>query len=249
MEQLDQMRREQMAQVYTMLCVHLGVPPTEFEWQWRDKDRNFSRSGRVTPQAFFKQFVGMELDDLVCLIHDPRPGHSFNRLYTIKYLGNVVGGAPIAYVNVDLETMKAAAIKQIKDGEPVWFGCDVGKYLHRDLGTMDMDVFAFDLLYGSDLDLPKAERLMYRQSMMTHAMVFTGVDLDDADRPRKWRVENSWGEEGGQKGYYQMSDRWFDEYNLEVVVHKRHLSPEVVDVLSQDPVILDPWDPMGSLAI
>jgi bleomycin hydrolase len=249
MEQLDQLRREQMAQVYSMLCVHLGVPPTDFEWQWRDKDRNFTRSGRVTPQAFFKQFVGMELSDLVCLIHDPRPGHSFNRLYTIKYLGNVVGGAPIAYVNVDLDTMKAAAIKQISDGEPAWFGCDVGKYLHRELGTMDMEVFAYDLLYGSDLELPKAERLMYRQSMMTHAMVFTGVDLDESGRAKKWRVENSWGEEGGQKGFYQMSDRWFDEYNLEVVVHKRHLAPEVVDVLSQDPVVLDPWDPMGSLAV
>jgi bleomycin hydrolase len=90
---------------------------------------------------------------------------------------------------------------------------------------------------------------MYRQSMMTHAMVFTGVDLDDSGAPRKWRVENSWGEEGGDKGFYQMSDRWFDEYNLEVVVHKRFLSPEVVAVLDQEPVVLDPWDPMGSLAL
>ncbi len=245
---LDQMRTDQMAQVHKMLCLHLGVPPKEFEWQWRDKDRKFTRAGTTTPQKFFKQYVGMDLDDMVCLIHDPRPQHEFNRLYTVKFLGNVVGGAPIAYVNVDLQTMKKAAIAQISDGEPVWFGCDVGKYLHRDLGTMDLDVFALDLLYGSDLELPKAERLMYRQSMMTHAMVFTGVDLDDSGSPRKWRVENSWGEEGGDKGFYQMSDAWFDEYNLEVVVQKRFVPPAVVAVLDQEPVVLDPWDPMGSLA-
>ena len=196
-KKLEAMREEQMAQVYKMLCVHLGVPPTEFEWQWRDKDKKFTRAGRLTPQGFFKKYVGMDLGDLVCLIHDPRPQHSFNKLYTVKFLGNVVGGEPIAYVNVDLGTMKRAAIEQIKDGDPVWFGCDVGKYLSRDLGSMDLDLYAYDLLYGSDLGLSKAERLMYRHSMMTHAMVFTGVDLDDAGSPRKWRVENSWGDEAG----------------------------------------------------
>jgi bleomycin hydrolase len=248
-EELEAMRTEQMAQVYKMLCVHLGVPPAEFEWQWRDKDRKFTRAGRMTPQSFFAKYVGMDLDDMVCLIHDPRPGHEFNRLYTIKFLGNVVGGEPIAYVNVDLETMKKAAIAQITDGDPVWFGCDVGKYLHRDLGTMDLELFGYDLLYGSDLELPKAERLMYRHSMMTHAMVFTGVDLDDSGRPRKWRVENSWSEEAGDKGYFQMSDRWFDEYNLEVVVQRRFVPSAVVEALSQEPVVLEPWDPMGSLAL
>ncbi|HXH60630.1 MAG TPA: C1 family peptidase [Fimbriimonadaceae bacterium] len=247
-EELHKMRTEQMAQVYRMLCIHLGVPPQEFDWQWRDKDKKFTRAGRMTPQTFYQKYVGLDVDDMVCLIHDPRPGHDFDRLYTVKYLGNVVGGAPVAYVNVDLETMKKAAIEQIKDGSPVWFGCDVGKYLHRDLGMMDTDLFALDLLYGSDIDLPKAERLMYRQSMMTHAMVFTGVDIDDGGSPRKWRVENSWSEEAGDKGFFQMTDKWFDEYNLEVVVEKRHVPESVAAVLQQEAVVLEPWDPMGSLA-
>jgi len=248
-EALDEMRREQMAQVYKMLCVHLGVPPSDFDWQWRDKERNFTRAGNLTPQQFFANYVGMDLDDMVCLIHDPRPKHEFNRLYTIKFLGNVVGGDPIAYVNVDLPTMKRAAVAQIAEGEPVWFGCDVGKYLNRELGVMDTDLFAYDLVYGEDQDLPKAERLMYRHSMMTHAMVFTGVDVDESGEPRRWRVENSWSDECGDKGFFQMSDKWFDEYNYEVVVHKKHVPAEVVAVLKQDPHVLDPWDPMGSLAV
>ena len=151
-------------------------------------------------------------------------------------------------MNVDLDTMKNAAISQIKGGEPVWFGCDVGKYLHRDLGMMDIDLFDFELVYGEDIDLGKAERLQYRESMMTHAMVFTGVDLDDDGSSRKWRVENSWSDKPGDKGFFQMSDPWFDEYNLEVVVHKDHVPADVFAVLDQDPVELEPWDPMGSLA-
>lgn len=239
----------QMRQVYKMLCVHLGVPPLEFDWQWRDKDKKFERIGNMTPQSFYERFVGLDPRDTVCLIHDPRPGHGFLRLYTIQFLGNVVGGEPIHYVNVDLDTMKKAAIAQIKDGSPVWFGCDVGKYLHRDLGTMDLRMFDYGLLYGEDLDLGKAERLMYRQSMMTHAMVFTGVDLDASGASRRWRVENSWSDEVGDKGFFQMTDEWFEEYNLEVVVDKKYLAPEVVTVLDQEPVVLPPWDPMGSLAL
>lgn len=247
-EALRNAKESQMRLVYRMLCIHLGVPPESFEWQWRDKDKKFTRSGRMTPVQFFKEYVGASLDDYVCLINDPRPGHDFNRLYTIKFLGNVVGGEPIAYVNVDLTTMKAAAIAQIRDGSPVWFGCDVGKYLNRELGTMDLEMFSYFLLYGEDLEMDKARRLMYRQSMMTHAMVFTGVDLDASGEPVKWRVENSWSDEVGDKGFFQMSDAWYDEYNLEVVVDKKHLSPEVLSVLGQEPVVLDPWDPMGSLA-
>ncbi|MCH7903150.1 MAG: C1 family peptidase [Armatimonadetes bacterium] len=247
-QELRDTKMRQMAQVYKMLCVHLGVPPTSFEWQWRDKDKAFKRAGEITPQKFYDDYIKADLDDLVCLINDPRPGHDFKRLYTVKFLGNVVGGDPIAYVNIDLETMKRATIEQIKDGEPVWFGCDVGKYLHRDLGVMDTDLYSFDLVYGEDIDLGKAERLQYGHSMMNHAMVFTGVDLDDAGSPRKWRVENSWSDKPGDKGYFQMSDPWFDEYSFEVVVSKKYLSPDVVAVLDQDPVELEPWDPMGSLA-
>ncbi|MCH8978400.1 MAG: C1 family peptidase [Armatimonadetes bacterium] len=248
-DDLGKMKLEQMSQVYKMLCVHLGVPPTEFDWQWRDEDKEFHRAGSLTPLQFYDRYIGIEIGDLICLINDPRPGHEYNRLYTVKFLGNVVGGAPIAYVNVDLDTMKNAAISQIKGEEPVWFGCDVGKYLHRDLGMMDTALFDFELVYGEDIDLGKAERLQYRQSMMTHAMVFTGVDLDDEGKPRKWRVENSWSDKPGDKGFFQMSDPWFDEYNLEVVVHKDHVPAEVFAVLDQDPVELEPWDPMGSLAL
>ncbi len=247
-EELRSMKEAQVQQVFQMLSTHLGVPPTSFEWQWRDKDKEFHREGEITPQQFYTKFVGMDLDDMICLINDPRPGHDYNRLFTVKFLGNVVGGDDIAYVNVDLKTMKQASIKQMQAGEPVWFGCDVGKYLNRDLGVMDTELYDFDLLYGEDIKLTKAERLQYGQSLMTHAMVFTGVDLDDDGEPKKWRVENSWSEKPGDKGFFQMSDPWFDQYNYEVVVHKRFVDPEVVAVLEQDPVELEPWDPMGSLA-
>jgi bleomycin hydrolase len=231
-----------------MLAIHLGEPPTEFDWQWRDKEKTFHRDGTMTPQAFYAKYVAINLDDMVCLIHDPRPHHKFDTVYTVNYLGNVVGGEIIKYLNVPVDTLKKAAIAQIKDGSSVWFGNDVGKFLDRDLGVMDLDLFRFDLVYGAEPTMNKAERLQYGSSQMTHAMVFTGVDLDENDRPLKWRVENSWGDKPGDKGFLQMTDAWFDEFMYEVVVHRKYVPAKALAGLEKEPVGLDPWDPMGSLA-
>ncbi len=247
-KQLRAMKPAMLETVYQMLCIHLGEPPTEFEWQWRDKDKAFHRDGTLTPLEFYRKHIDVDLSDMVCLIHCPQATKRFNEVYTIKYLGNVVGGEPIQYLNVDLDVMKQAAIKQMQNGESVWFGCDVGKYFGRDHGWMDTEMYRYDLVYGSAPTLTKAERLDYGESLMTHAMVFTGVDLDDEGKPRKWRVENSWGEEGGDKGFYGMSDPWFDQFNYEVVVHRKYLPTEYVEMLKRPAVELEPWDPMGSLA-
>lgn len=231
-----------------MLCIHLGEPPSRFDWQWRDKDKLFHRVGSLTPKEFYSRYVGYDLSEMVCLIHDPRPQHELNRTYTVKFLGNVVGGRQIEYLNVDLETIKQSAIKQIQSGESVWFGCDVGQYLERELGTMDLDMFDYRLVYGTDVSMSKAARLQYGHSQMTHAMVFTGVDIDEDGKPRKWRVENSWSDAHGDKGFFQMTDSWFDEFTYEVVVHKNHVPGDVLRALDLAPIELEPWDPMGSLA-
>ena len=111
-----------------------------------------------------------------------------------------------------------------------------------------MDLFDFDLFYGTNFPMTKADRLEYGDSQMTHAMLFTGVDLDPKGKPRKWRVENSWGKKRSDNGFDIMTDKWFDEYNYEVVVHKQYLTDEELKTYKKDPVKLPPWDPMGALA-
>jgi len=237
-----------MATIYRMLCIHLGEPPKTFAWQWRDKDKQFHRDGALTPQEFFERHVKVDFDRYVCLINDPRRAHKYEQTYTVKFLGNVVGGEIVRYLNVDLPTIKSAAVKQLQDGEAVWFGCDVGKYLDRDHGVMDDRPCDFSSVYGFALDFNKASRLTYGHSQMTHAMVFTGVDLDEAGAPQKWRVENSWSDAAGVKGFFLMTDPWFDEYMYEVVVRRELVPKSALDALKGEPIALDPWDPMGSLA-
>ena len=133
-------------------------------------------------------------------------------------------------------------------GEPVWFGCDVGKRGSRGDGILDLDIYNLDGLFGTHFGMNKAERLEYGQSLMTHAMVFQGVNLDENGKPNRWRVENSWGEDACKDGYYVMTDEWFNEYTYQIVVNKKYLSQEILDIYASEPTMLEPWDPMGSLA-
>ena len=248
-EELNKLKNSMIEEIFKMLSMHLGTPPKSFNWQVRDKDKKFSRYENLTPQSFYEDHVGLNLDDYVCLINCPMSNKEYNKVYTVEHLGNVIEGSPIRYLNVESDVMKDASIKSIKDDHPVWFGCDVGKHFHRDLGVMDTDLFDYEMFYNTDFKMNKAERLEYGQSQMTHAMLFTGVDLDDNGKSIKWRVENSWGDKGGNKGYHIMSDDWFDEYNYEVVVHKDYLSDELNDIFQNAEAIpLKPWDPMGALA-
>ena len=247
-KEMRQAKGEMMEEFYRMVSIHLGQPPSRFFWEWRDKDKEFHRHGEITPTEFFEQYVGFDLDETVCLINAPTKDKPYRKLYTVQYLGNVVGGHAVRYLNVDIKTLKKAAADMIVDGQAVWFGCDVGKMLEREMGILDLKVYDYELVYGTRFKLDKAGRLDYGHSRMTHAMVFTGVDLDDSGKPIKWRVENSWGTKLGDKGYMVMADSWFDEFLYEVMVSKKRLSPKLLEVLDTEPVVLPPWDPMGALA-
>ena len=245
---LREKKVDMMESIYIMLCTFIGKPPKIFDWQIRDKKKKFIRFENLKPVDFYKNHVDIKLKEKVCLIHCPMSNKKFNQLYTVKYLGNVVEGQEITYLNISLDEMKKAVIKSLKNNEAVWFGCDVGKMFHRDLGVMDNNLYDYESFFGVDSNMDKATKLEYGDSQMTHAMLFTGVDLKK-NKPIKWRVENSWGNKGGDKGYYLMTDEWFDEYNYEVVVDKKYLPKKILNLFDRDPVALEPWDPMGSLAI
>jgi bleomycin hydrolase len=233
--------------VHRMLNMHLGTPPERVALQWRDKDSVFHRAEDLTPREFAARYVDLPLDEYVCLVHDPRPSNPSGRTYTVQYLGNVVGGQRVIYLNIDIGLMKRIAQRTLEAGEPVWFGCDVGKQMRRDLGLMDRDLYDLGGLYDTTFQLSKAERLSYGESQMTHAMLFTGVDVVEGS-PRRWRVENSWGAEPGQKGFFTMNDSWFDEYLFEIAARREYLPEELQEALSIEPIVLPPWDPMGALA-
>ncbi|MFA6845684.1 MAG: C1 family peptidase [Sphaerochaetaceae bacterium] len=242
------LKKQMLNTIYRMLSIALGEPPVRFTWESRDKDGKFIRIADTTPQAFFKECVGMDLDQYVSLINAPTADKPYNRTYTVQYLGNVKGGQPVCYLNLPSSELKKAALAQLQDGKAVWFGSDVGQFSQKQNGLMDLNALDVNHLFDTTFSLDKAQRLDYGESRMTHAMVLTGVNINAEGKIDRWRVENSWGDEVGSKGFFVMTDDWFDEYTYQIVVDRKYLTPEQQEMLLQKPIELKPWDPMGSLA-
>ncbi|MGG6737950.1 UNVERIFIED_CONTAM: aminopeptidase C [Streptococcus suis] len=244
-----QVQKENLLQeIFNFLAVNLGLPPRSFDFAYRDKDNVYHRDTNVTPQAFYEKYVGLKLSDYVSIINAPTTDKPYNKSYTVELLGNVVGAPAVRYLNVEMNRFKELAIAQLKAGESVWFGSDVGQSSNRQTGIMATNTYDFSSGLGIHFHQDKAGRLDYSESLMTHAMVLTGVDLDDNEQPLKWKVENSWGDKVGDKGYFVASDSWMDEYTYQIVVRKEFLTPEELAAYQAQPQVLAPWDPMGALA-
>lgn len=239
-------KSEMLGRVYGFLCSCYTEPPKTFDFEYVDKDKNYHIEKGMTPASFCEKYVGDLLKKTVSVIHAPTKDKPYHKTYTIRMLGNVVGGREVRHLNLTMDEFKAAVIAQMQAGKVVWFGSDVGKFGEREKGVWDDQSFDAALLTGLDMEISKADALDYGFSAMNHAMVLTGVQLEDG-RPVRWKIENSWGDANGEKGYYVCSDSWFDQYVFQAAVEREYLG-DLAALADQTPAVLEPWDPMGTLA-
>jgi len=240
--QLGERKLGMLGQVYRILVLNLGEPPTQFTWTRRDKDGNAVDTRTYTPQEFYQTFAGNDLkNDYVMLMNDP--SREYGRLYEIEFDRHAYDGENWTYVNLPADEIKKMAIASIKDSKAMYISCDVNKYLDRERGVLDPSNYDYESLFGTKFGMDKADRIRTHASASSHAMTLVAVDLDGNGNPKKWMVENSWGS-GANDGHLIMTDKWFDEYMFRVVVNRKYITPEVEKILRQQPTLLPPWDPM-----
>ncbi len=245
-DQAEQAKKEVLGRIYAFLCSCYGNPPEKFDFEYYDADKAYHAERDLTPLSFAEKYVKDLLDRTVSCIHAPTNDKPYHKTYTIERLGNVAGGRPVRHLNLEMKEFKAAVIAQLQAGKIVWFGSDVGHFGERKLGLWDDRSFNLELLSGLDLAISKEDALNYGFSAMNHAMCLTGVNLKDG-RPTRWKIENSWGDENGKKGYYICSDTWFDACVFQAAIEREYLG-DLADLADQEPISLKPWDPMGTLA-
>lgn len=243
-KELEARKEYMLKEVYRMLALTLGEPPAEFVWTQRDKDGKTVETRKYTPQEFYKKFAGNDLkNDYVMLMNDPT--REYYKVYEIDYDRHTYDGENWKYINLPMPDIKEAAIKSIKDGDMMYFSCDVGKFLDRDRGVLDPENYDYESLFGVSFGMNKADRIRTFASASSHAMTLMAVDLDKDGKPVKWMVENSWGD-GPNDGHLIMTDKWFDEYMFRLVVNKKFVPKKILDILKQKPELLPAWDPMFS---
>lgn len=213
---------------------------------------NFTRIEDVTPQEFLARFGGVRMADFVNLGNVPGPSRPYGSILQLD--GNAsITGVPVRMLNVPLDVLKDAVICQLKAGHPAWMACDVLKNMDRTdpSGLLDTETLDYRALFGMDFGMDKATAFDARETELNHAMTFQGVNLDAQGRPTAWRVENSWGKDACKDGYFVITDRWFDAYVGQAIVHRDYLPADVVAAWDDPatPVVhMDPWSPMFGLS-
>lgn len=236
-ETLQQRKTEMLGTVYSMLALALGEPVKTFTYTINGITKEY------TPLSFYQEFLGNDLDgNYVMVMNDP--SRDYYQCYEIDYDRHVYDGKNWKYVNLPIEDIKQMAIASIKDSTMLYFSCDVGKFMDRKRGVLDINNFDYNSLMGTTFGMDKKQRIQTFASGSSHAMTLMAVDLDKAGKPKKWMVENSWGKDSGYQGHMIMTDEWFNEYMFRLVVEKKYVPSKVLDILKKEPVRLPAWDPM-----
>lgn len=243
-QELNNFIEENMSQVYRLCVYAFGEPVEKFDFVVRDDDKKLIEDRNITPKEFFKKYFNYNLDDYISVMNAPQDSKEFDKPYTIETQGNIVGMTDEKFLNKPIQRLKELAIAQLKAGETVWFGNDVGAQSLRKEGMLSGELFNYDAVFDIDTQMSKGQLLDTREGEVSHAMVLTGVNIVD-DKPTKWKVENSWGEKVGEKGYFVMDDKWFDDFVYEVVINKKYLTADEIAQFNEEPIALPAWDSMA----
>ena len=237
-------RKEAMlTEIYRILVECLGVPPTEFEWTRYDKSGKAVSTKKYTPKSFYEEYIGNDLENNYIMVMND-PSREYGKVYEIEYDRHVYDGENWLYINLPIERVKELAIASIKDNTAMYFSCDVGKFMDRKKGTLDVKNMDYASLFRTEFPMDKKQRIQTYSSGSSHAMTLIAVDLDEAGQPKKWMVENSWGASSGYQGNLIMTDEWFNEYMFRVVIEKKYVPADIMKMLEQKPIMLPSWDPM-----
>ena len=261
-KQFNQAKERYMKKIYDLVVRFMGEPPTKFNWRYKDDNENYHVIKGLTPIKFYKVLVPHHSETKMTFIHDPRYPEYYYSPYHLEYGTNMIDGDPSIFINLPLDVFKKAVAESLMNGEPVWFGCDVGACLDVESGTMDTNRFDYKSVLGEDIHFDKADMLNMKVTGPTHAMVFNGVDMDEPveDEPynyTKWRVENSWGigielEWHPDHGCWQMSDDWFDKYVFAAVIDLKYFEEDTLKNImanKNNRLIIPPWDVFGTVAL
>jgi len=247
---------EMLSECYKILVLFLGEPPSIITWEYYEKNEKKEKSqslkakviANVTPLEFYKKYVPYNARDKICLINYPCKQVPFYKLYNVEMTFNIIGNSEQNFINVPINIMIDAVKNSIDNEEAVWTGVDFDKYISLKDGFLDKDGFDYENVFGFTNTMKKCDALNYRQSSPTHAVVIKGYNFENS-KTNGFLVENSWGEKSGFKGNYYMANSWFEDYTYEVVVDKKCVSPKILSILNQKPIILPYWSPFSVVLV
>ena len=242
--ELRKYKEKTLSYVYKVLAMCLGEPVNEFDFDYKKTNEETKEEEVVsihsTPLEFFNKYIGVELDDYITLVNFPSQDYPFYKLYQNEG-ACAMSGSNYFVLNLPIDELKDAAIKSLKDNNPLWFACDVSAESFRADGILSTEAYNVEELFGLDLTYDKYESIRFDNTSCNHAMTLTAVNLVNG-KPNRWKVHNSWGKDFGKEGHFIMSDSWFDKYVYQVVANKKYLNSKALEALNDKKIILKAWE-------
>ena len=240
-EQIYSKKQIMLEENYNLLSKCLGELPISFDYEYKDKNNNYVKISNITPIEFANKYLTINLNDLKGIANVPMYNKEYNKLYKKKHTENIFNNSDVEFINMPINVLKELAVKHLKNGIPVYFGCDMKKMRDNDLGIMDSTLYNYKEVFNIDL-LSKEEALSLYDIDYQHVMLITGVHIEN-DKIIRWKIEDSYGDKVHKDGYYIMNDNFFDNFVIEVMIDKKYLSKEQLELFNQKPILFDMNEP------
>ena len=108
-------------------------------------DKNLTSARSYTPQSFYKEFVGIDLNEFVCLYNDP--SQEMNAHYRFHRARNIAGEDDMNFVNIEVSQMKEIAVKSVLANQAMWFAVNMSEDQSREHGMMEVDLYDYETLF------------------------------------------------------------------------------------------------------
>lgn len=233
-------KEDYLSKVYSILSSVQGIPTSEFNFEYTDKDGKYHIDKNLTPKDFYKKYIGLNLkDDYIEIMSYEDEKYKYNNNYIFEDSSIIEEYKDLIYTNLPHDELINLVIKQLSNKELVCFYSYVTSKriegVWTDLLSRYGDIFELDLVLDSN-DIIKTN-----DAEGGHAMVISGVKTIN-DKPIKWKIENSWGDKYGCKGDYIADNDWMNKYLSGIIINKKYLSEQQKRLLKKKPIKINKWD-------
>lgn len=164
--ELEKIKYKFLQENYAFLSKILGEPPIEFDYKYTNIKQEKVHLSKITPLEF-KKYVTLNLQDHIAVENEFYWNREYNRKYRYREYTNIYRKTDTEVLNITSNELKKLAIKQLKDGVPVYIGLCIKKYRNIEKGILDTRIYN----YEKDLGLKRLNKENAMKLDETHIQI------------------------------------------------------------------------------
>lgn len=220
---------------YNILRIAFGRPPKKFSYEYINCNHEKVYISNITPMEFKNKSLKLNLNDFILLENFPKNNRKEYKKYVVKNDVNIYKKSYDEFINIPMKVLKDLVFKQLKDGIPVMCSCDSRKLRNKEKGIIDYNCFHLKEMNINILS--KADSINFDMINYCHCLCIKGVKLDSNDFSF-WKLENSYGNNNLNDGFYNVSDAAFEYIVFSVVINKKYITDKIKDIINEKPIVI-----------